>query len=92
MATAITPDEAPPADGLLDGEEHVERVVLGGDEDEHAPYPRGTFTKIGSGMITLAAAIATTYLVPDLHWARPWVPGQDPMLFWNVVGRVEQVT
>jgi lysophospholipase L1-like esterase len=87
MATATTSNETSQGLGLLDGEEHVERVVLAGEEDDRGPYPPGTFRKIGSGMVTLAIAIAVTYFVPELDWARPWVPGQDPMLFWNLVGR-----
>lgn len=87
MSSPPNTTELPQDVGLLDVEEHVERVRLTGEEQDSGPYPRGTFRKIGSGMATLVAAIAATYLVPDLHWARPWVPGVDPMLFWNIVGR-----
>jgi hypothetical protein len=86
MTTATTA-ELPDGAGLLDGEEHVERVELSGEEDDCGPYPPGTFRKIASGMVTLALAITATYVIPDLHFARPWVPGVDPVLFWNVVGR-----
>jgi lysophospholipase L1-like esterase len=87
MSAPPNTTELPEDVGLLDVEEHVERVVLAGDEVDSGPYPKGTFRKVGSGMATLVVAIAATYLVPDLHFARPWVPGVDPMLFWNVVGR-----
>jgi len=74
--------------GLLDGDEHFTDVVLTRNEgDDEGPYPPGTFRKIVSGMITLGLLIASTYLVSALHWARPWVPGEDPVLFWNLVGR-----
>lgn len=74
--------------GLLDVDEQVHEVALQpGDGDDLGPYPVGTFRKIASGMITLALLITSTYLVPALHWARPWVPGQDPVLFWNLLGR-----
>lgn len=82
--TAEIPDDV----GLLDVEEQVEEVVLRrGDGDDSGPYPPGTFRKIVSGMITLALIITATYLVPALEWARPWVPGKDPVVFWNLVGR-----
>lgn len=73
--------------GLLDVEEHIEKVRLVGEEEDIGPYPPRTFRKIGSGMITMALTIAVTYLVPALDWARPYVHGQDPMLFWNLLGR-----
>lgn len=79
-----------PADdiGLLDMAEHVEHVDLDAHgEDDDGPYPSGTFTKIGSGMVTLGLAIALSYLIPALHFARPWVQGEDPALFWNLIGR-----
>ena len=77
------PDDA----GLLDVDERVEEVVLAeGNEEGEAPPP-GTFGKIGSGMATLAVLIGLTYLVPALDWARPWVPGEDPVPFWNLIGR-----
>jgi len=46
----------------------------------------GTFTKVISGMLTLCGLIAMTYVVPPLHWARPWTPA-DPAPFWNLIGR-----
>lgn len=86
--SAPAQDPIPDDVGLLDMEEQVELVVLRrGHGDDSGHYPPGTFRKIVSGMITLVMAIAATYVVPGLEWARPWVPGQDPMLFWNLVGR-----
>ncbi len=80
-------NDIPPSagDGLLDVEEDGHEVVL------EAPVPAedaplGTFRKVGTAMATLAALIVATYLVPALHWARPWTE-QDPVLFWNLVGR-----
>ncbi|MCA9711934.1 MAG: hypothetical protein KDK70_39220, partial [Myxococcales bacterium] len=74
--------------GLLDVDERVDDVVLeAGDGDDADPYPPRTFRKIASGMITLALLVTATYLVPGLEFARPWVRGQDPVLFWNLVGR-----
>lgn len=73
-------------DGLLDGEEHRHRVALDGEDDGHGSYPPGTFRKIGGGIATLVAAVLATYLVPALHFARPWVEG-EPVPWWNLVGR-----
>lgn len=82
--TTPVPDDL----GLLDVAEEVDEVVLRpGDGDDPGPYPPNTFRKIVSGMITLVLLIASTYLVDALHWARPWVRGEDPMLFWNLLGR-----
>lgn len=87
------PDAPPPADppddvGLLDVDEQVDEVVLvRGDGVDDGAYPPGTFRKIVSGMVTLALLIAASYLLPSLHFARPWVRGEDPVLFWNLVGR-----
>lgn len=88
------------SDGLLDGEDHVVRVDLVGDDDGGRAYERGTFTKIVSGMAVLVVAVVATYLVPDLSFARPWTdpepPGglellrgerDDAVPFWNVIGR-----
>jgi len=84
-------DAVTDADGLLDGVEPVEPVetveLHRGDGDDDEPYPPGTFRTIGSGIVTLALLIAATYVVPALHFARPWVRGTDPTLFWNLVGR-----
>lgn len=83
-STPRTPDDA----GLLDADEQVDVVVLRpGHGDDSGHYPPGTFRTIVSGMITLVALIAATYVVPALDWARPWVPGQDPVPFWNLIGR-----
>ncbi|MCX4246718.1 GDSL-type esterase/lipase family protein [Paraliomyxa miuraensis] len=86
--SATTPPELPADVGLLDVPEEVDLVVLRrGHGEDSGHYPPGTFRKIVSGMVTMLLLIAGTYLVPGLEWARPWVPGQDPMLFWNLVGR-----
>ncbi len=73
--------------GLLDADEQFEKIRLGSAEDDRGPYPPKTFRQIGSGIATMVVAIALTYLVPALDWARPWVPESDPMLFWNLLGR-----
>ena len=88
MVAASPPSPAPTDLGLLDGDEVVSpEIVLDGDGFDTGSYPPGTFRKIVSGMITLAVLIAATYLVPQWHWARPWVTGKDPALFWNIIGR-----
>jgi hypothetical protein len=74
------------ADGLLDGEERQVHVELRGD-GAGASYPRGTFRQIVTAMITLVMAIAATYAVPQLHWARPWTAEMDYVPFWNLIGR-----
>src|SRR5688500_6379746 len=85
-------------DGLLDGEDRKFEVVLDGDDTGVRDYPPGTFTKIGSAMATLCACVLASYLVPALHWARPWtspdaelamLQGErdDAVPFWNVIGR-----
>ncbi len=73
-------------DGLLDGDDTRVRVALDGDDDGRASIPSGTFRKIGSGMVTLVAAVLASYVVPQLHFARPWVRGEPPP-FWNVTAR-----
>lgn len=77
-----------PREGLLDGQRDADEstIVLIGDGPDPGRYPPGTFAKILSGMATLAAMIAATYIVPALSWARPWTP-EDPVLFWNLIGR-----
>jgi lysophospholipase L1-like esterase len=85
MAPKTPPDL--PADGLLDGEEQVDaEIVLYGDGSDPGAFAPGTFRKIGSGMVVLVICIVATYLVPALHWARPWT-SEDPVPFWNVIGR-----
>jgi lysophospholipase L1-like esterase len=71
--------------GLLEGDEHARVVELVGDDDG-GHVPPGTYRKIGSGIATLFAAILATYVVPTLHFARPWVQG-EPVPFWNLIGR-----
>lgn len=84
------PRERPPADpeiGLLDvNEVDAPEIVLAGHGHDDEPYPSGTFMKIGTGMATLVALILATYIVPVLHFARPWTP-EDPVPFWNLIGR-----
>ncbi|MBK8262998.1 MAG: hypothetical protein IPK80_16875 [Nannocystis sp.] len=75
-----------PAAGLLDGDEAVQEVSLDRHAADPGNYPRGTFRKVVSGMITVIALIAASYLVPALEFARPWTPS-DPVPFWNLVGR-----
>lgn len=74
--------------GLLDVEETRARetVLRKGHGADDSPYPRGTFRRPISGMITLVAAIIATYIVPPLSFARPWT-SEDPVLFWNLLGR-----
>ncbi|MBC8070888.1 MAG: hypothetical protein IAG13_21350, partial [Deltaproteobacteria bacterium] len=85
-------------DGLLDGEDRKVAVVLTGEDTGVGSYPPGTFTKIGSAMATLCACVIATFLVPALHWARPWTSPDaelamlrgerdDAVPFWNVIGR-----
>jgi hypothetical protein len=81
----MTTDTAPQPHGLLEGDEDARVVALVG-EDDGARIPPGTFLKIGSAMATLVVAIVATYLVPGLHFARPWVEG-EPVPFWNIIGR-----
>jgi lysophospholipase L1-like esterase len=80
---------APPVDpevGLLDVEESAgAEIVLAGEGDDR-PYAPGTFRKIGTGMATLVALIVLTYVVPGLEFARPWTT-EDPVPFWNIIGR-----
>ncbi|MBK8239692.1 MAG: hypothetical protein IPK74_29570 [Deltaproteobacteria bacterium] len=91
-------DQGP--DGLLDGDDRRVDVVLTGDDDGGRNAPRGTFTKVGSGMATVVLAIAATYVVPDLSFARPWTSPTPPagleflagerddaVPFWNLLGR-----
>src|SRR5688572_9019989 len=73
--------------GLLDVEETVHgQVKLEGEGRDSGPYPPGSFTKIVSAMITLVFCIVATYVVPALHFARPWTSA-DPVPFWNIIGR-----
>jgi len=83
------PAPPPPSDlGLLDIDERpsAEIVLTEGDGNDDGPFPRGTFRRPISGMVTLVAAIIASYIVPPLHFARPWTP-EDPVLFWNLFGR-----
>ncbi len=43
--------------------------------------------RLGSGVLTLLAVIAATYLVPGLEIFQPWRAEEDYLPFWNVVGR-----
>jgi len=42
--------------------------------------------KVGPAMATIVVCVVATYVVPALHFARPWTEG-DPVPFWNLVGR-----
>lgn len=83
---STTPPADDPQDGLLDGGEEVAKVVLAGQAADPGNYPRGTFRKTVSGMITVIVMIVATYVIPGLHWAQPWTPG-EPVPFWNLIGR-----
>lgn len=83
----MTTSATTPAEGLLDSEERRTTVALGGDEGSGGPYPRGTFRRAVTAMLALLAAIAATYAVPDLHWARPWTLDSGYVPFWNLIGR-----
>lgn len=74
-------------DGLLDGEERRYRVDLRGATESAGPYPRGTFRQVVTAMATTVMAIAATYVVPELHWMRPWTPDSKYVPFWNLIGR-----
>jgi len=74
-------------EGLLDGEERRYRVDLRGAVESAGSYPRGTFRQVVTAMATLVMAIGATYVVPELHWMRPWPPGSDYVPFWNLIGR-----
>lgn len=98
-----TSDPHPVHKGLLDTEQaDRDRVVLGasgadggngpqgagGDGRRGEPWADGpTVTKLFGGILTLMSLIALTYLVPQLHFARPWAPGEDYVPFWNIIGR-----
>lgn len=74
--------------GLLDVDERSTSATIlrPGHGADDGPYPRGTFRRPLLGMMTLVGAIAATYLVPPLEFARPWT-SEDPVLFWNILGR-----
>ncbi|HRI08552.1 MAG TPA: hypothetical protein PKW35_12080, partial [Nannocystaceae bacterium] len=74
MANKRPDNEA--SDGLLDGNEVVHEVRLGGERVDDGHYPRGTFRRTVSGMITVVLLMIATYAVPGLHWAQPWTPGE----------------
>lgn len=78
---------APPADGLLDSEERKFSVDLSRDDEGEVRFPPGTFRKVVTAMLSLIMAIAATYLVPALHWARPWTLDMEYVPFWNLIGR-----
>jgi lysophospholipase L1-like esterase len=88
----------PAHDGLLDGEDIRVQVALVGDDTGVHGYAPGTFAKIGAAMATACACILATYLVPALHFARPWtspdaelamLQGErdDAVPYWNIIGR-----
>jgi lysophospholipase L1-like esterase len=71
--------------GLLDVEEHVEKVVLADDESD-APMSFAVFRKLVSATLTFASLLAAAYIIP-LPWAQPWRADEDYIPFWNVIGR-----
>ncbi|MCY1060349.1 GDSL-type esterase/lipase family protein [Nannocystis sp. SCPEA4] len=74
-------------EGLLDVEERKVAVDLMLDEEHAAAYPPGTFRKVVTAIVGLMMAIAATYVVPQLAWARPWTPEMEYVPFWNLIGR-----
>src|SRR5690606_1958663 len=83
MSSSVQADEA----GLLDVEERKVKVDLSRDDQAAQVYPPGTFRRAVWAMVGVIAALATTYAVPALHWARPWTPEMDYVPFWNLIGR-----
>ena len=71
--------------GLLDAEEHVEKVVLA-DDDSDAPMSFTVFRKLLAAFVTFASLLAVAYIVP-FPWAQPWRADEDYIPFWNVIGR-----
>lgn len=92
-----TDHSAAEADGLLDAEEVVERVVLD-DEDgsEDATSEQGKkgkadsqwlpLRKLLSATATLGLLIGASYAF-DQSWAQPWRADEDYVPFWNLIGR-----
>jgi lysophospholipase L1-like esterase len=57
------------------------------DEPDASPRVRiAMLRQVGPAMLVIVIAIVATYLVPALHAARPWTPG-DPVPGWNLFGR-----
>lgn len=83
MSIAVTS----PKEGLLDVEERKVSVDLSRDEEGPTRYPPGTFRKPVLAILGLMVAIASSYVVPALHWARPWTFEMDYVPFWNLIGR-----
>lgn len=79
--------QATASEGLLDSEERKVAVDLSREEGGEVRFPRGTFRKAVGAMLALVMAIAATYAVPALHWARPWTLDMDYVPFWNLIGR-----
>lgn len=84
-------DTPAPDEGLLDTEEHTYRVDLRRGGEEPVSYPRGTFRKVVTAMLSLMMAVGATYFVPALHSARPWTLEMtlagEYVPFWNLIGR-----
>jgi lysophospholipase L1-like esterase len=76
-----------PEEGLLDVEERKVSVDLTREEEAGVAYPAGTFRKAVTAILGVMLAIATTYVVPQLAWARPWTLEMDYVPFWNLIGR-----
>src|SRR5690606_7328295 len=58
-----------------------------GDAEAPTRFPPGTFRKPVTAILGLIVAIAAAYVVPGLHWARPWTFDMDYVPFWNLIGR-----
>ncbi|HYO96419.1 MAG TPA: GDSL-type esterase/lipase family protein [Polyangiaceae bacterium] len=52
-----------------------------------APRTGRAFKRALGMLLGLMLMIAATYLLPPLHFVRPWVPSGRYVPFWNVVGR-----
>lgn len=100
MSDRDTTPTAPGESGLLDGEDTRHRVELVGEDDGGGRYARGSFTKIGGALATMTLAVVASYVVPQLSFARPWTATEppwgltalqgerdDPVPFWNLIGR-----
>jgi lysophospholipase L1-like esterase len=76
-------------DGLLDAPEVTRPVV----DLEHAPtdvrskIEPDALWRLRVTALTLAAAVGATYVIPGLAFARPFVPGDGYVPYWNILGR-----
>lgn len=61
---------------------HAKAEELG----EASPLRLSMLRQVGPAMVTVAACLIATYVVPSLEFARPWTP-EEPLPFWNLIGR-----